>query len=162
MSDVKTQADALREHLADMRTEYERKVNEAIIRVNQAQEVLRNVDKTDTSENATYQDAVENYKNGEADLARYIKRRDAFMLYNDSNYTSTDVIKEGTTVELTNLNDGRKFTMLLVPHDLGDAEHNYLAIDSIVGASILGHRSHDKVTVKTIHGVIQYEIGEIY
>lgn len=159
---VENRANELRHNLNNMLNDYTTKLNNALTELQKAKNILLNTPKEDRSENSEYQDAIENYKACETDVARYTRRRDAFMSYEGDNYLATGIIKEGTTVELTNLSDNKHFIMLLVPHDLGDAANNYLAVTSAVGSAILGHKSNETVTIKTIHGIQQYKIGDIY
>jgi transcription elongation GreA/GreB family factor len=92
------------------------------------------------------------------------------MSHEIGNYTPTGFIRLGTTVELiVNSIDGiqktlpkNKFVFKLVQHDTSDALKRLVAIDSHVGAAILGRPAGDIVVVEAPGGKINYKIERIY
>ena len=130
---------------------------------------LQNMEKTDLSENADYQIAKDERAMRIA-MHNLLMKRITSMSNEVGNYVPTGFITLGTTVELNVLTvdgkapnfDKRRFVIKLVQHDTSNALLNLVAIDSKVGAAILGRAAGDNVLVEAPGGIINYAIERIY
>lgn len=130
---------------------------------------LQNMEKTDLSENADYQIAKDE-RDMKSALHNLLAKRIEAMSHELGNYTPTGFITLGTTVELEVIAvDGKapmipktKYIVKLVQHDTSNALLDLVAIDSKVGAAILGRTAGDTVFVEAPGGIINYYIERIY
>lgn len=130
---------------------------------------LQNMEKTDLSENADYQIAKDERAIKTA-MRNLLMQRVEAMSHDVGNYIPTGFITLGTTVELNVVTvDGKvpdipktKFIIKLVQHDTSNALLDLVAIDSKVGAAIIGRRAGEQVLVEAPGGIINYVIERIY
>ena len=125
--------------------------------------------KTDRSENADYQIASDSRAMKMA-MRNLLLQRIESMSHEIGSYVHTGFIALGTTVELNVVTvDGKtpnfkktNFIFKLVQHNTSKALLNLVAIDSKVGAAILGRTAGDDVTVEAPGGLIKYRIERVY
>lgn len=138
-------------------------------RITELNTALQEMEKTDLSENADYQKAKDERDIQNA-LGNMLLRRIQAMSKELEPYVPTGFITLGTTVDLSVIAvDGKapnfkptQFIVKVVQHDTSDAEKDLIAVDSKVGAAILGRKAGETVEAETPKGVITYRIERIY
>ena len=130
---------------------------------------LAEMDKGDASENAPLQIKRDEQSMCAADSVRLAKRL-ASVSSELSGYTPNGFIQRGTTVEVKMItcpkgivlpNNGI-FIFKLVQHDTADATKQLVAVDSKLGAAIIGRTVGDTVQITAPSGVCQYKIERMY
>ncbi len=116
----------------------------------------------DIVENSEYDDA----KNEQAFVEGRIKDlekllRNVQIIDDEETDTGNNEIKIGSTVELKDLESGKKFTYTLVGSAEADPSENKISNESPVGSAILGRKAGEKVAVEVPAGTIEYEIISI-
>ena len=126
-----------------------------------ADRIKQAIDFGDISENSEYDDA----KNEQAFIEGRIQELD-MMLRNvqiiDEEITQADVISIGSTVSVRDVELDELETYRIVGTVEADPMQNKISNESPVGASLLGKRAGDIVTVPAPIGTIQYEIVEVH
>ena len=125
--------------------------------------------KTDRSENADYQIATDARAMKMA-MRNLLLQRIESISHEVGGYAHTGFIALGSTVELNVVTVGGKtphfsktnFIFKLVQHNTSKALLNLVAIDSKVGAAILGRTAGDDVTVEAPCGLVKYHIERVY
>ena len=132
----------LKEEIEFLSTDKRREVAE---RIKEAREF------GDISENSEYDDA----KNEQAMLESRIatledKLRSASVI--DQSELSSDVVRVGSVVTVTDKAKGKKLTYSIVGSTEADPSANKLSNESPVGKALLGHKRGETVTVKLPNG----------
>ena len=65
----------------------------------------------------------------------------------------------GATVEIEDLENGKKATYQIVGDDEADLEANKISISSPIARALIGKEEGDVVVVKTPSGTVEYEIA---
>ena len=125
--------------------------------------------RVDRSENADFQIANDSRAMKTA-LANLLNKRIKSLSSEVNSYTPTGFITLGTTVDLRVKSvDGKpaklpktQFVFKLVQHDTSDSLKGLVAIDSPVGAALLGRTSGETIIVDALGGRIEYLIERIY
>lgn len=118
--------------------------------------------KTDRSENAVYQTAVDNIRLLDIEIKNLTDKVDAFSSFMAKEYTPYDRIVIGSTVVISIKGENSIFECYIVPRSLGSAKIGAISESSSVGAALLGRHTGDIVTVTTIQGNISYCVEEVY
>jgi len=129
----------LRDQLAEIKT----KLKEVSFKIKEAREM------GDLSENAEYHEAKneQSFLMGkEQDIE--IKIKNAQIIEKKK---GSDVVNVGSTVTIDD--DGEKMEYQLVGSDEADPLSGRISIDSPIGASLIGHKTGDKIEVKTPAGI---------
>lgn len=111
----------------------------------------------DLRENADYQAAKERQSFVHARLGHLRERLSKLLLVNLSKIP-TDKISYGSTVDLEDLDTGRKVTYRLVSSEESDVNQGLLSTISPIGKSLMGHKEGDEVQIRTPGGEKNYEI----
>lgn len=127
--------------------------------------------KTDRSENAVFQIAKDE-RDMKVGKQRSLQGKiDAYRQYTGaSEYISTGVVKEGTTMEVTllridntpYLGNKSKLTVKLVPAGLSQSVAGLVEVTTAFGIGVLGHVAGDIVSITSRKGNIQFKIERIY
>lgn len=160
----------LNEVIRDLIEESERELQSVINRINELNIALQGKDmQTDRSENQDFQVAKDerDMKNAISNLlVTKIKSLQSEL----DEYTPNGFVTLGTTVELKVISvNGRapefsntSLIFKLVQHATSDATKKLVAIDSTVGAAIIGRAAGETIDVDAPAGLITYKIERIY
>lgn len=114
----------------------------------------------DLSENEEYASAKDKQKVVEALIAS-LSERLANADVVDLLTCSGDCVSFGATVRLLDLNTDKEITYKLLSEFEADLEKGTIAIESLVGKSLIGKKKGDELEIKTPNGVKEYEILEV-
>ena len=114
----------------------------------------------DLSENEEYATAKDKQKVIEAMIAD-LSDRLANAEVVDIKSLSGDTINFGAKVKLLDLNTDKEITYQLLSEFESDISKGILAIESLVGRSLVGKKTGDEIEIKTPSGVKEYEILEV-
>lgn len=125
--------------------------------------------KTDRSENAVYQIAIDNFSRLQVSKRDIDNKIDAYNNYNIE-YIPSEFITMGATVQLKLLSENGHAPSIsrttryikLVPEDLGAAKIGAVSESSPVGRALRGKCKGDVFKVRTRKGEIEYMIEEVY
>lgn len=166
---LKPEADRLNNIAIGIITELRHKCEELAKELDQANENVRNQEKTDARENADLQIARE--RQAMVNHANITTQRQLSALSSCiEGYVPKGSVTLGTTLELKLLTVNgdapvvKKTTYIvkIVEHDASDAENGFIAQDCKVGLACLGKVAGDIITVKAPMGALQYKIERIY
>lgn len=138
-------------------------------RLSELSEELRTMDKGDASENAPLQIARDEQAMRFA-MMTLLETRIKSMSSEVGEYVPTGFITLGTTVEVRllklpagmSVDHSDLFQFKLVQHDTSDATKQLVAIDSKLGAALLGRAAGEIIEVNAPGGLIEYKIERIY
>jgi transcription elongation factor GreA len=115
----------------------------------------------DISENSEFDSA----KNEQAELEQRIEKlenmvRKAKII--DGEEMSKDKVGLGLTVRLKDVASKEFVEFTIVGSTEADPFAGKISNESLVGASLMGHRKRDKVEIQVPDGMVRYEIVDIY
>lgn len=130
---------------------------------------LREMEKTDASENAPLQIKRDEQAMCSA-LSVLLGKRIKSMSSEVGNYVPTGFIQLGTTVEVSLVSVpqgvpvevGRKFIFKIVQHDTSLMEKQLMAIDTKLGSALLTRTEGDTVEITAPGGKFKYKVERIY
>ncbi len=114
----------------------------------------------DLKENAEYHSAKEKQGFIEAQISDYenkISRAEVI----DISKLSGKKVAFGATIDLENLDNGKKITYKIVSDFEADIDNGLISSISPVARSLIGKEIGDEVEIKTPGGIISYEILEV-
>lgn len=138
----------LKQELAYLKTEERKKIAESL-------EYAKSLG--DLSENAEYHEA----RDKQADVEdRILELEETLKEAQIISAHHSNTVEVGTTVS-TKRDDGRKEDFEIVGPEEADLPTGRISHESPLGASLLGHKKGDTITVSTPRGEINYKIIEI-
>ena len=129
-------------------------------RPNIANEISSAREQGDLSENEEYASAKDKQKVLEAMIAD-LSNKLAEAEVVDITSIKIDYIDFGAKVELLDLNTDKKVHYQLLSEFESDLDNGILAIESLIGKSLVGKKKGDEVEIKTPSGIKEYEILQI-
>lgn len=133
--------------------------------IKEAETKLREVEKTDITENSDYDDLVSRlqtlyYNSGKFKFWEryYTKFRGKLEKELANASEATEIIVAGSAVRVKN--ESSSYLLLIVPEHLGNRRILALGVDSALGRELLGKRNGDTVTLKSKN--ITYKIEGVY
>lgn len=132
------------------------------------EEKLRNLDKSDISENSDYDDVVSRLQTLYYNSSKYkywaryyVKFREQLLKKLEDDYIvakNDSIITAGSVVKVRN--EASSYELLIVPAHLGNKVMMALGVDSKLGEALLSKKAGDEVTLKLRN--ITYKIEEVY
>lgn len=114
----------------------------------------------DLKENAEYHSAREKQSFIEAMIADF-EDKSARAEIVDIATLSGSKVRFGATVELENLDSGKKFTYKIVSEFEANIDEGLISISSPVAKSLIAKEVGDEIEVKTPGGIVNYEILKV-
>ncbi len=114
----------------------------------------------DLSENEEYATAKDKQKVIEAMIANLSERLANAEVVDITSYKG-DKVNFGATVTLLDINTDKEVKYTLLSEFESDLSKGILAIESLVGKSLMGKEKGDEVEIKTPAGIKEYEILDV-
>ena len=111
----------------------------------------------DLKENAEYHTAKDRQGMVEATIAN-LEDKFARAQIVDIDSLSGNIVRFGATIELENVENGKKFSYKIVSEYEADIENGLISDTSPVSSALMGRQVGDQVEIITPGGVIDYEI----
>ncbi|HSQ97693.1 MAG TPA: transcription elongation factor GreA [Rickettsiales bacterium] len=111
----------------------------------------------DLSENEEYATAKDKQKVIDAMISTLSERLSNAEIV-DIKLLANDEINFGATVKLLDLNSEKELQYQLLSEFESDINRNIIAIESLVGKSLIGKKKGDELEIKTPAGIKEYEV----
>jgi transcription elongation factor GreA len=115
----------------------------------------------DLRENAEYHSAKDKQGFIEAQIKDFEEKLSRVEVIDVSKIISKNVVQFGATIELEDVNTGKKFTYKIVSDFEADIENKLISSSSPVARALVGKKKNDEIEVKIPSGLVNYEILDI-
>ena len=115
----------------------------------------------DLSENAEYDAAKEKQSFIEGRIAEIESKLSSAQIINPAEVDAEGRIVFAATIDLEDLQSGKKLTYQIVGDDEADIEHGKISISSPIARALIGRYAGDTAQVKAPAGIQEYEIIDV-
>mgnify|MGYP006215518719 CR=1 FL=1 len=115
----------------------------------------------DLSENAEYDAAKEKQGFIEGRIKELETKLSGAQIIDPALLEAEGRVVFGATVDLEDLNDGKKMSYQIVGDDEADIKNNRISVNSPIARGLIGKEVDDVVNINTPSGIVEFEITDV-